>query len=358
MDLKSIPPLQYDLNDFQKDILEECLKKKNGGLSIPMGSGKTIIALVLSLLLPNIDDEEKVLVCCSKTLLKSWEIEIKKFFGENADNYYYTYYDKNIKNSKQKINNVKFVLTTPAVFVKQYTNYNIEEYIVNYMQDSRNRIVKNYTIPRTHVLSQSLDNNLLYSTNWKCLVIDEIQNYTNIETKICKALISVSTRYRWGTSGTIISEPSKERILGYHLLINEPFFPTNLPETETYLCSAKFKGINSTLVSRTENKAYKEPKMNVNIISHSLTNQEIDIYKMMKRLFERIHDIIMDHKDIAANLAYKIKYERALNRHNVTNQEERDQNDVDLLAAQYTVRMYSSGLLGMIVYLRQSIETP
>ena len=37
------------LNEFQKNIFEECLQRNSGGLSLPMGSGKTLISLVLSL---------------------------------------------------------------------------------------------------------------------------------------------------------------------------------------------------------------------------------------------------------------------------------------------------------------------
>jgi len=37
------------LSDFQKEILNECLVKKSGGLSLTMGSGKTIISIVLAL---------------------------------------------------------------------------------------------------------------------------------------------------------------------------------------------------------------------------------------------------------------------------------------------------------------------
>ena len=37
------------LNDFQKEIFNECTKRNSGGLSLPMGSGKTLIALTLAL---------------------------------------------------------------------------------------------------------------------------------------------------------------------------------------------------------------------------------------------------------------------------------------------------------------------
>jgi superfamily II DNA or RNA helicase len=36
------------LSDFQKEILNECLVKKSGGLSLTMGSGKTITSLAMA----------------------------------------------------------------------------------------------------------------------------------------------------------------------------------------------------------------------------------------------------------------------------------------------------------------------
>ena len=42
------------LNPFQRDILAECIQKKSGGLSLPLGSGKTLISLVLSLYLTRV----------------------------------------------------------------------------------------------------------------------------------------------------------------------------------------------------------------------------------------------------------------------------------------------------------------
>ena len=37
------------LNNFQKKVLRECVKKGSGGISLPVGSGKTLLSLVLAL---------------------------------------------------------------------------------------------------------------------------------------------------------------------------------------------------------------------------------------------------------------------------------------------------------------------
>ena len=70
------------LNSFQKDIFSECIIKGSGGLSLPLGSGKTLISLALSLYFTR-ETVKPVLVVVSKSLIGNWEIEIKKFFGDN-----------------------------------------------------------------------------------------------------------------------------------------------------------------------------------------------------------------------------------------------------------------------------------
>ena len=67
------------LTVHQLEVLDECLKKGSGGLSLPMGFGKTLISLVLTLQQQEkIGTPEPILVICSKTLIESWIFEIKK----------------------------------------------------------------------------------------------------------------------------------------------------------------------------------------------------------------------------------------------------------------------------------------
>ena len=89
------------LNTYQKDIFNECLQRKSGGLSLPMGSGKTLIALILAL--HNVKETGlPILILCSKSLIASWEFEIRKFFGEELK---YEYVHKgNLKDKMEEWN--------------------------------------------------------------------------------------------------------------------------------------------------------------------------------------------------------------------------------------------------------------
>ena len=63
------------LNKHQKAIFKECLIKQFGGLSLPMGSGKTLLALVLGLHQTK-KNKLPILVVAAKSLIFSWAAEI------------------------------------------------------------------------------------------------------------------------------------------------------------------------------------------------------------------------------------------------------------------------------------------
>lgn len=75
------------LHPFQDDIISECQLKKSGGLSLPMGSGKTIVSLTIAL--KNKKENKPILIVASKTLVSSWEQEynkmVSRFFLQNFE---------------------------------------------------------------------------------------------------------------------------------------------------------------------------------------------------------------------------------------------------------------------------------
>lgn len=313
------------LNDFQKDIISECMKKQSGGLSLPMGSGKTLISLVLSLKQTKNDDRNPSLYITSKTLIKECEHEIKKFFGETLNYiiYHQDYTDIYIENFGDDVPNI--VITTPDTLAKIYTEYGIEDLFQfeDHRYDDqlrRNVLYKTMILPNAPLNKHTL----FYSTHWNCVIIDEIQNYTNINTLKCKAIAATFSDYRWGLSGTIINEPKPERILGYHMMIHDRDFPTNLPGAKMYL-RQNYPGIMTTLVHRDINIAYKEPKLNIQIIEHTLSPKETTVYLMMKDIINEINRWCQIHQA---------------------------QKNVVM------ARKFSSSILAMIMYLRQTIICP
>ena len=64
------------LNEYQKEVFSECIEKGGGGLSLPMGFGKTRLSLVIAL--KQIGDNGIALVVVSKSLIESWKNGIFK----------------------------------------------------------------------------------------------------------------------------------------------------------------------------------------------------------------------------------------------------------------------------------------
>lgn len=285
------------LNEFQINILEECLEKGSGGLSIAMGSGKTIISIILMLELlkksmNNSGQKELGIVVVSKSLLPSWEFEISKFFKKELK--YQIFHQK----TEKFILNPEtiFLLTTPKTLVKYYKLNEIEKKFV-YEIDVNNFVKK--TCYRIHDFPYIENNNsidsLIYSTKWSCLIVDEAHVYTNIKTLNTQAIGSLCCENRWLLSGTLFNEPKIERILGYYVLLNNKNFPRNVPDTKLFVYSSYFKGVSQELVFRDKNEMFKEPKVNKVIVEHYFSEEEQKVYSMMKNVMNKIRSKVKQY---------------------------------------------------------------
>lgn len=317
------------LNAFQRGILEECLKKQNGGMSLPMGSGKTLLSIILGLEQTK-DTKLPILVVVSKTLLESWIFEIKKFFEKDELKYEIMHQDYHSKfdNFKMK-EDTRLIITTADVISKYYKKNDIERRfvthdIVNEGKFNQHQIIR-YNVPEEPFSTIRNGPSMLFSITWGSLIVDEIQKFTKVSSLRCRGLAAICAIYRWGLSGTMFDEPKIDRILGYHIIINVKGFPRTLPETEKYVRNMAFRGINRTLVTRSVNDAFVSPIVNEKIINHKLTKEEQLIYLSMKTTMKEINNIVKQ---------FKI---------------ERDTQGA---------RRFSSYLLALITYLRQSIVFP
>ena len=315
----------YDqLNNFQKPIVQECDEMHSGGLSLVVGSGKTIVSLVLSLY-QNMETEQPILVVVSKSLMDNWETEIKKFYGTELN--YQVIHPSVTDIGKWKIKS-PIILTTVDVLAKYYKENSIDKLFIKQVFPPRfGNYVNNYNEVKEPYLNHVIGGGLFYSIQWGTIIIDEAQTYTNIDTLRCQALGSLHAKHRWLLSGTLFNEPKPERILGYHILLNAPNKPRNLPETKELLNDKKlgFKGLNEHLVIRETNLAFKPPMIHEEIITHILLPEEEKIYTMMKTILIQV----------------KAKADKA-----------------KLLKNTADSKKFSSYKLVMIMYLRQALICP
>ena len=320
------------LTKFQKDVLKECIQKKSGGLSLNMGQGKTFIGLSMGATFKT--GNGKAIVVVSKNLVSNWISELKKFFGDTLS--YIVFHQDKLKNIDTfRYNDLKaqIVIVTPEVLSKFYKKYDIEHKFLDV------KLVFNGLFDIPHIVYRKVNKALLencdgtigsalYTKEWGSVIIDEGQNHTNIKVSKCQAICSIFSKHRWVMSGTMFNEPKTERILGYYCMINCQTFPRTLPDTEKFIRTNQFKGINQTLVYRPPKQVTNKNgvvKYNQHIISHTLSEPEELLYISMNKILKIIQKKFYLYKNI---------------------------QDTD------NARKYSSYLLAMLGYLRQSIVCP
>lgn len=318
------------LTRFQADIVKECIKKRRGCLCVPMGTGKTLIGLSI---INRIGDHVPALVVCSKTLLGSWVTEIEKFFGDKMNHvvYHGDYMSAEEFASYTPEEGTDVVLTTPQVLTKIYTEHSIRaKFVTSELEDRGGifpTIVNRYHVPTKPILSieraHEVNNAFIYALPWKCLLIDEVQQHTNVSSLKCEAISAVFSRHRWATTGTPISEPRVERIMGYHLIIGDASFPTCVPDAKHYL-TTNYPGLRSTMVLRTQDQLdFTLPMCTEHIVAHSLTSEEEAVYFSLKNVIKALQRTARDNID------------------NIT-----------------LVRSVNAQLLSMILYTRQFLVCP
>jgi SNF2 family DNA or RNA helicase len=308
------------LDDFQRDIVRECEQKRGGGISVPMGTGKTLIALTLAVNAMKGKDASKCLIIVSKTLIESWTSEIVKFFATDLKfQVYHTSIQKSNFATFSPDADTKLIITTPEVLSKFYlANRVATKFVTQEMEDRGGPFpvsVNRYHIPQRPLVTVG---SFLFTTQWKRAFIDEIQSYTNITSVRCQAIASVSADQKWGLSGTLFNEPKADRILGYNLIIGNATFPNCLPDAVAYIKRSDFEGLNTTLVLR-KSVPFSLPEVNERVIEHNLSVDEQAIYLSFKNViktirervafFKTTHDTSMSRK-FSAYLLAMITYTR------------------------------------------------
>lgn len=142
------------LYGYQESAILHMLKYKRSILSLEMGWGKTLCALVCCYNLLKNNPELKILIACPKSLKAQWEKEILKYFNNSV---------QSIKNSKETLNNSTFTIV-------------------------------NYEMARNYKLKDSYD----------IIILDEVQKIKNKNTKSWKGISKINSEWCWALSGTVV----------------------------------------------------------------------------------------------------------------------------------------------------------
>ncbi len=287
----------------QKEIVNECFSKGSGGLALPMGTGKTIISIIVALMSCQ-SQSDKILIVVAKPLIPEWIAEIHRVFGDEMK--YEIFHSEYVKCRNSWVISTNIIITTPETLTKSFNLFNIEPLFTYTERPERfGPEVKYYRVPNDPYLKFTSGVGYLHSINWSTIIIDEAHTYFGIGSQRCMAMASLSARNRWLLSGTILAEPKPEKIFGYYILLNYQSVPRNLPEFRNYITSSSFEGVEKTFISRDENTNYKPPVINTKIISHSLLKEEALIYTNVKSLVKRLQQKLNAYKKNADTVNIK-----------------------------------------------------
>lgn len=306
------------LKPNQIEVIEEAIRRdlRGGGLSLPLGFGKTRTSICLGLKY----DKGPILVVASKTLGVTWLNEIPKAFGPDFSfEYLHSDHIKNIDSWEIKPD-TKLVLTTPEVLTAAYRENNLEDRFLKYnVPETFGPTILEYVPPKSHMIRERRTGpSYIYSIDWGCLIIDEIQNCNNILREKCKAIACVSSHYRWGLSGTMFDEPRVERFLGYFTMLHING-PRTLPDMDKHM-KTTFGGFRQYIIHRSENNQFaNRPIYTEKIVSHDLSEKELAIFEASKAVLKelgntvrhmRIHGDVEGARKFSAYLLAMITYVR------------------------------------------------
>lgn len=140
---------------YQDTAIKHMLMNKRTILSLEMGWGKTLCAIICSKHILDLNPNAKVLIVCPKSLKSQWEKEIRKFLPTQTV--------QNVKDNKALLS---------------YSNFTIV----------------NYEMTRTYNLSQYYD----------VVILDEVQKIKNKTTQAWKAIAKIKSEWCWALSGTVV----------------------------------------------------------------------------------------------------------------------------------------------------------
>jgi len=289
---------------FQKQIYNECKHRTNGGLALPMGSGKTRIALALAL-----SSNKPSLIVCTKSEMTVWHDEINTLLPNTKFEILHSSMIKKIDQWKPDPD-TKLVVTNVNTLTKYFDQYDLLSKITEYHKLFDFMKPIQYWSPAKSPLMKLEDVSgpgHLYAQQWGYLIIDEAQTYTNIKTKGCRSLLALAADRHWLLSGTMFNEPTTQRMLGYWCLLRQPFTPRSMPDATSFIKGscirynlrgdlildrrrrAKFKGLKPTMVYRETNPHYKPPKIISEVVTNQLTSIEAKVYTHFRKFFVKVY---------------------------------------------------------------------
>jgi SNF2 family DNA or RNA helicase len=241
-------------------------------MSLPMGSGKTVISL--ELLASNTNSIN--LIVASKTLVNTWKNEMKKFYNKDIT---FLHLKEPVKITES------LYITTPSTLLKYYKLHNIEgRYVIHHYTIN----TVEYSLPKRPFMKSGF----FYGTVFDNIIVDEAHVYSNCETSTNRAISSVYAKNRILLTGTIVPEPKPSNILGIYTMLGNETFST-LPEVALNVFNSrrrnnKFNGISELTVHRDINESFTVPEPKKMLIKYNMNDFESRVFGSFKTILNEV----------------------------------------------------------------------
>lgn len=301
------------LPQYQRDILHEAELLGKGALCLPMGSGKTLLGLVLGLR-HSFRQGRPFLVVCAKNLVDSWRKEIQKHFGDMRLSFVSWLAAKDVRMIDGMTPH--FVLTTPDTVAAIFKQEALEPLFVEKEQvrDDEYQQLRHEQLRFHHLDAPLLQEprrnrpaSVMFAHEWSCVVVDEAHQYLNIRTLRTQALCSLWAPSQWLLSGTLFDEPKAERLMGFLYLLHDARCPETLADMRQKCKQTDERSgvlIKPHCVVRKDNLMWSDrPPLEEVIVTSPMTADEMMIYQQLKQAIKQLTQRIVAARQ--AGLAVK-----------------------------------------------------
>lgn len=325
--------LHSKLTDFQLDIWDELKDKGSCGLSLPMGSGKTLLGLLSAMKYVS-EWGTPALVQCEKALAPTWMGEMKKF-SPGSEKYvlilgssWGTNNTLEIKDDtlivvsaghgpRISYNDADFIPTTERLPGAEPCT-SIEDVFCAKVGDFQKSV--EYRIPEKPFRNYPCIGNLIiHAVHWSVMIVDESQKYYNIANprSLARGICSVCARNVIALSGTMLAEPKIELLFGFAMLTRQDI-PKTLPLFKNMVYRKQIKPISEMCVIRKENKDADTLELDYKVISTPMSKHEKFLYNIIleslgntAKSLDRAVDTL-EKKELNTKLLVLIGYMRQL----------------------------------------------
>lgn len=236
-----------NLNSFQRSVIEQCLDKGSGGLTLPMKSGRRRIALMLVAIADDIISVPGVsLIVCNRYTIPVWIEEMKKCGYKDHYEVLHRKYTENMKTWVPK-SQTRIILTNIETLTRVYHKHKLKAKVVLSSQNG-----PDYYIPTEKcILSINEGPEWVFSHKINTLIVDEARDHLNIQRYGCQTLLCIQARRKWLFDRVLFDSPDPKRFLGYLYLLNILNTPHSVDDIRNHI----------------ENNTVKHPELRTDLLN-------------------------------------------------------------------------------------------